>query len=85
VQGIGIRGAGVGIAVKVADGNKRRAAVIVSVLNRCASSAHTRRSLAHWFDLVPAIGIVTARVSCCPGQNACRRQASQLPPITSSR
>jgi len=66
VQGIGIRGAGVGIAIKVSDGNKRALRpVIASVLEQLhLLDAPARESLAHWFE--PLVhnyrGIVTGRI-----------------------
>ena len=66
VQGIGIRGAGIGIAIKVADGNKRALRpVIASVLEQLQLvDAKCRAELADWF--APVItnyrGIATGRV-----------------------
>jgi L-asparaginase II len=66
VQGIGVRGAGIGIAIKVADGNKRALRpVIVSVLQQLGLFDDQRRSaLAHW--VAPAVhnyrGLVTGRI-----------------------
>jgi L-asparaginase II len=66
VQGIGVRGAGIGIAIKVADGNKRALRpVVLSVLEQLKLLDERRRSdLAHWVG--PAIhnyrGLVTGRV-----------------------
>ena len=52
VQGIGIRGAGVGIAIKVSDGNKRALRpVIASVLEQLGLLDQRRRAdLADWFE-----------------------------------
>jgi len=66
VQGIGIRGAGIGIAIKVADGSKRALRpIIVSVLEQLRLvDARCRAELADWHS--PAItnyrGIVTGRI-----------------------
>ncbi len=66
VQGIGIRGAGVGIAIKVADGNERALRpVIASVLEQLRLiDARCRSDLAHWFE--PVVynyrGISTGRI-----------------------
>ena len=66
VQGIGIRGAGIGIAIKVADGNKRALRpVIASVLDQLQLiDARCRAELADWFE--PVIrnyrGIATGRI-----------------------
>ena len=66
VQGIGLRGAGVGIAIKVADGNKRvLRPVIAAVLDQLQLlDANGRAELADWF--APVIrnhrGIATGRI-----------------------
>ncbi len=66
VQGIGLRGAGIGIAVKIADGNKRALRpVVAAVLDALRLlDAHSRAELAAWFE--PAMlnhrGIVTGRI-----------------------
>jgi len=66
VQAIGLRGAGVGIAIKVADGNKRALRpVIVSVLDQLGLMDSDRRAeLRDWF--APVIrnyrGIATGRL-----------------------
>jgi L-asparaginase II len=66
VQGIGIRGAGIGIAIKVADGNKRALRpVILSVLEQLGLLDDQGRSaLAHW--VAPVLrnyrGLVTGRI-----------------------
>ena len=66
VQGIGVRGAGIGIAIKVADGNKRALRpVIRSVLEQLGLLDDDRRSaLAHWAS--PIVhnyrGLVTGRI-----------------------
>jgi len=66
VQGIGVRGAGIGIAIKVADGNKRALRpVILSVLEQLGLLDDDRRSaLAHWAS--PIVhnyrGLVTGRI-----------------------
>ena len=63
---VGVRGAGIGIAVKVADGNKRALRpVIVSVLEQLGLLDDQRRSaLAHW--VAPAVhnyrGLMTGRI-----------------------
>jgi L-asparaginase II len=66
VQGIGVRGAGIGIAIKVADGNKRALRpVVVSVLEQLGLLDEERRSdLAQW--VAPVVhnyrGLVTGRI-----------------------
>ncbi len=66
VQGIGLRAAGVGIAIKVADGNKRvLRPVIASILEQLQLlDARSRAELAEWFE--PVIrnhrGIATGRI-----------------------
>jgi L-asparaginase II len=66
VQGIGLRGAGIGIAIKVADGNKRALRpVIASVLEQLQLvDARCREELADWF--APVVrnyrGIATGRI-----------------------
>jgi L-asparaginase II len=66
VQGIGIRGAGIGIAIKVADGSKRALRpIIASVLEQLGLlDANSRAELADWF--APAItnyrGTTTGRI-----------------------
>lgn len=66
VQGIGVRGAGIGIAVKVADGNKRALRpVIFAVLDQLGLiDADRRGALADWRE--PAVrnyrGIETGRI-----------------------
>ena len=66
VQGIGVRGTGVGIAIKIADGNKRALRpVIASVLEQLRLLDERRRTdLAHW--LSPVVhnyrGLVTGRI-----------------------
>lgn len=66
VQAIGIRGAGVGIAIKVADGSRRvLRPVIASVLDQLGLLDATRRSeLAEWFE--PEVrnyrGMATGRI-----------------------
>ncbi len=66
VQGIGVRGAGIGIAVKVADGSKRALRpVVVSVLDQLGLLDERRRSeLAQW--VAPVIhnhrGLVTGHI-----------------------
>jgi L-asparaginase II len=66
VQGLGLRGAGIGIAIKVSDGNKRALRpVVASVLEQLKLlDAHARADLAHWFE--PVVhnyrGIVTGRI-----------------------
>jgi L-asparaginase II len=66
VQGIGIRGAGIGIAIKVADGNKRALRpVIASVLEQVGLlDVQSRAELADWFAPVVANyrGIATGRI-----------------------
>jgi L-asparaginase II len=66
VQGIGIRGAGIGIAIKVADGNKRALRpVIASVLEQLRLlDAKSRAELADWFAPVVTNyrGIATGRI-----------------------
>ena len=63
VQGIGLRGAGIGIAIKIADGNKRALRpVMAAVLDQLGLlDARCRAELARWFE--PVIrnhrGIVT--------------------------
>jgi len=67
VQGIGVRGAGIGIAIKVADGNKRALRpVVASVLEQLGLLDERRRSeLAHW--VAPVVhnyrGLVTGRIA----------------------
>ena len=67
VQGIGLRGAGIGIAIKVADGNKRALRpVIASVLEQLALlDERSRSDLAHW--VAPVVhnyrGFVTGRIT----------------------
>jgi L-asparaginase II len=66
VQGIGLRGAGVGIAIKIADGNKRvLRPVIAAVLEQLRLlDANGRAELPDWFE--PIIrnhrGIATGRI-----------------------
>jgi L-asparaginase II len=66
VQGIGVRGAGIGIAIKVADGNKRvLMPVIASVLDQLGLIDRERKAeLAPWF--APVVrnyrGIATGRI-----------------------
>jgi L-asparaginase II len=66
VQAIGLRGAGVGIAIKVADGNKRvLRPIVASVLEQLGLMDTDRRAaLAEWFE--PAVrnyrGIATGRL-----------------------
>ena len=66
VQGIGIRGAGIGIAIKVADGNKRvLRPVIASVLEQLRLlDAKSRAELADWSAPVVTNyrGIATGRI-----------------------
>jgi L-asparaginase II len=66
VQGIGIRGAGIGIAIKVADGGKRALRpVIASVLGQLHLLDERRRAeLADWFEPVVRNyrGIATGRI-----------------------
>ena len=66
VQGIGIRGAGIGIAIKVGDGNKRALRpVIASVLEQLRLlDAKSRAELADWFAPVVTNyrGIATGRI-----------------------
>jgi L-asparaginase II len=54
VQGIGLRGAGIGIAIKISDGNKRALRpVVAAVLGRLELlDAHSRAELAAWFEPV---------------------------------
>ena len=67
VQGIGIRGAGIGIAIKVADGHKRALRpVVASVLDQLGLLDERRKSqLAHW--VAPVVhnyrGLVTGRIA----------------------
>ena len=85
VQGIGLRGAGIGIAIKVADGNKRALRpVMAAVLEQLGLlDAHRRADLARWFEPVVRNyrGIVTGRLvsSRCPGQNVHARRPPVLP------
>ena len=66
VQGIGLRGAGVGIAIKISDGNKRALRpVVAAVLDALLLlDARSRAELAAWFE--PSLqnhrGIVTGRI-----------------------
>ena len=66
VQGIGLRGAGIGIAIKVADGNKRvLRPVIAAVLDQLQLiDARSRAELAGWF--APVLrnhrGIATGKI-----------------------
>ncbi len=66
VQGIGLRGAGVGIAIKIVDGNRRvLRPVIASVLDQLGLLDTARRAaLADWFE--PPVrnyrGILTGRL-----------------------
>jgi len=66
VQGIGVRGAGIGIAIKVADGNKRALRpMMAAVLDQLGLlDARRRADLGRWFE--PAVhnhrGIVTGRL-----------------------
>jgi L-asparaginase II len=66
VQGIGIRGAGIGIAIKVADGNKRvLRPVIASVLEQLRLlDAKSRAELADWSAPIVTNyrGIATGRI-----------------------
>jgi len=66
VQGIGLRGAGIGIAIKVTDGNKRALRpVVASVLEQLeVLDARRRSDLAHW--VAPVVhnyrGLVTGHI-----------------------
>ncbi len=66
VQGIGLRGAGIGIAIKVGDGNKRALRpVIVSLLEQLELlDERSRSELRHWVS--PLVhnhrGLVTGRI-----------------------
>jgi L-asparaginase II len=53
VQGIGLRGAGVGIAIKIVDGNRRvLPPVVAAVLDQLGLLDSRRRAaLGHWFEL----------------------------------
>jgi L-asparaginase II len=66
VQAIGLRGAGIGIAIKVADGSKRALRpVVASVLNQLGLLDDARRAvLAEWFEPVVRNyrGIATGRI-----------------------
>ncbi len=66
VQGIGLRGAGIGIAVKISDGNKRALRpVVAAVLDALLLlDARSRAELAAWFEppLHNHRGIVTGRI-----------------------
>jgi L-asparaginase II len=66
VQGIGVRGAGIGIAIKVADGNKRALRpIMAAVLDQLGLlDARRRADLDRWFEPVLRNhrGIVTGRV-----------------------
>jgi L-asparaginase II len=66
VQGIGVRGAGLGIAVKISDGNKRALRpVVAAVLDALELlDARSRAELAAWFEppLHNYRGIVTGRI-----------------------
>ncbi len=66
VQAIGLRGAGVGIAIKVADGNKRvLRPIVASVLEQLGlMDADRRAALAEWFEPVVRNyrGIATGRL-----------------------
>jgi L-asparaginase II len=66
VQGIGLRSAGIGIAVKISDGNKRALRpVVVAVLDALELlDTNSRAELAAWFEppLRNHRGIVTGRI-----------------------
>ena len=74
VQGIGVRGAGIGIAIKVADGNKRALRpVMAAVLDQLGLiDARRRADLDRWFEPVhaqsPRNRHRAPRVVACPGQ-----------------
>ena len=76
VQGIGIRSAGIGIAIKIADGNRRALRpVIASVLEQLRLvDARCRAELADWFaptvTQLPWNRHRTDPVVLCPGQIA---------------
>jgi L-asparaginase II len=86
VQAIGIRGAGTGIAIKVADGSKRvLRPVIASVLAQLGLMDSTRRSgLADWFEPVVRNyrGIATGRIqsSVVLDKGRTSRQTQSTPP-----
>ena len=91
VQGIGLRGAGIGIAIKIADGNKRALRpVMAAVLDQLGLlDARCRAELAGWFE--PAIAQPPRnrdrahRVVSCPGQIGVRSIAATAIAITLRR